>query len=259
MGLPAGSAGVTGELVPAGLAGGVAAVRARISQAQLSLVEARGLPEIRRVQQAATVAAEAARRVARLAEAESAPREIVAAANEAASEAAALRIEAQARAGEVVHEMAERGELATHGGDRRTESRSHAATLIDLGVTNSESSRWQQVAAVPVEVRRTYFDETRSAGSEVTTAGLLRYATSFSAAARTVDHAAIHAMAQRQIRKVHQGLTRLHTYRPDALVAALKPREREELASTLPKLRAWVADVEEQLAAHRPKQSKEVA
>jgi hypothetical protein len=248
-----------GELVPAGQVGGMLAVRARIFEAKQGLVAAHELPEIRRVQQAATVAEEAARRVARLAEAEAAGTEIVAAANQAANDAAALRIEAQARAGELLREMAGRGELASHGGDRRSTSRSRPSTLNELGVGKFESSRWQQVAAVPVAMREAYVDEARAAGGEVTTAGLLRYAASASAGAWTVDHIAIHAMARRQIRRVHQGLTRLHTYRPDALVAALRPRERAELTSSLPRLRAWVADVEAELAAYRPKHKEEVA
>jgi hypothetical protein len=248
------------ELVPAGQVGGMAMVLARISEAERSLVVARELPEIRRVQQAATVAEEAARRVARLAEAEGAPAEIVAAAKEAANQAAALRIEAQARAGQVLREMAGRGELAAHGGDRRSSSRSRGSTLNALGVSKFESSRWQQVAAVPVVTREAYVAEARADGGEVTAAGLLRYAASAArASASRVDHMAIHAMARRQIRKVHRGLTRLHTYRPDALVASLRPREREELSTSLPRLRAWVADVEAELAAYRPKQKEEVA
>jgi hypothetical protein len=245
------------ELVPAGQVRGIATVLAQISEAEGSLVVARELPEVRRVQQAATVAEEAARRVARLAEAEAAPAEIVAAAKEAANGAAVLRIEAQVRAGELLREMAQRGGRVRRGSPGMKSQ--PATSLDDLGVTKSESSRWQQVAAVSVEVRRAYVDEIRADGGEVTTAGLLRYAATGPARALTVDHVAIHAMARRQIRRVHQGLTRLHTYRPDALVAALRPTEREELTSTLARLRAWVTDVEAELAAYRPKRKEEVA
>jgi hypothetical protein len=236
-------------------ADGMAATIALVSDGWRSLGEARGLPEIRRVLEAAAVAEEAARRVARLAEAEPNAAAIVAAAVEAANDAAALRIEAQARAGDLLRQMASSGERDA-GGQGRIASRP-AIQLADLGITLSQSSRWQQVSAIPAETRRSYVEETKAAGGEVTTAGLLRHAAQARPSAKGIDHAAIHAMAQRQIRQVHRGLTRLHTYRPDALVAALKPKERDELTESLPRLRAWVADVEAQLAAHRPR-SREV-
>ena len=48
--------------------------------------------------------------------------------------------------------------------------------LADLGVSRSESSRWQQVAAVPPEVRAEYVEETKAAGEEISTDGLLKRA-----------------------------------------------------------------------------------
>ena len=48
--------------------------------------------------------------------------------------------------------------------------------LADLGVSRSESSRWQQVAAVPAEVRAEYVEETKAAGEEISTDGLLKHA-----------------------------------------------------------------------------------
>jgi hypothetical protein len=56
--------------------------------------------------------------LAQLAEAERRTAEIVEAANQAANDAAAVRIEAQAKAGELLREMGQRGEAADHG-DRR--------------------------------------------------------------------------------------------------------------------------------------------
>lgn len=72
----------------------------------------------------------------------------------AANEAAAIRIEAQAKADELLREMAERGQRArdSHGGDLRS---SRGQRLENNGVTNSESSCWQQVAPVPPAVRST--------------------------------------------------------------------------------------------------------
>lgn len=60
-------------------------------------------------------------------------------------------------------------------GQGRPEKRSQRATLKLLGVTKSESSRWQQVAAVPPDVRKRYVQEVEATRGEVTTAGLLRF------------------------------------------------------------------------------------
>ena len=55
-----------------------------------------------------------------------------------------VRIRAERRAGEILADMGERGERAKGGGDLRKELR--PATLSSLGVTNTESSRWQALA-----------------------------------------------------------------------------------------------------------------
>jgi len=52
-----------------------------------------------------------------------------------------VRIAAQAKTGEMLREVAERGERKQRGGDQ---AKSHGATLPERGVTKSESSRWQR-------------------------------------------------------------------------------------------------------------------
>src|SRR5215472_8733690 len=150
---------------------------ALISDARQALAEARTLPDIRRVMEAASVAADAGRRAAKLAEAHGLAADVVRDAEAAANDAAAVRIEAQAKAGELLREMKQRGELARRG-QTKQDRMSQRATfgLADLGVSRSESSRWQQVAAVPAEVRAEYVEETKAAGEEISTDGLLKHA-----------------------------------------------------------------------------------
>ncbi len=189
------------------LADGVSAAIDRVATCHAALAEAHALPDVRRVVEAATVAAVAARRVAKLAASSPTAGKLVEAANDAANDAAALRIEAQAKAGELLRAMAERGERDLGGGgDRRSRSRAATVNLAALGVTKSESSHWQQVAAIAVDVRQAYVAKTRAARGEVTTAGLLRAAAEQVVERGPVDPIAVHVEARRQIRRVYRGL-----------------------------------------------------
>ena len=181
------------RLVPPGTAdAGVSATVELIEAARRCLIDARPLPDIRRAMEMASVAKDAAQRAAKLAEAQRLAADVVEAANDAANDAAAVRNEAQAKAGALLRQMAEDGRRAGRGRPEKMspaatfsstgaepsyeEGAGPAATLADLGVSRSEASRWKQVAAIPEDVRHEYVEETKAARGEVSTAGLLRYA-----------------------------------------------------------------------------------
>lgn len=80
-------------------------------------------------------------------------RETVRQAEAVTNDATLVRIEAQAKAGDVLTEMAKTGERDSGKGGSAP-SRASTVKLQDLGVSRDESSRWQQVAAVPAQAPR---------------------------------------------------------------------------------------------------------
>jgi hypothetical protein len=235
-----------------------AATLSLIAEARRHLVEAQTLPDVRRVMEAASVAVDAAQRAAKLAEGQRLAAEVVDAASDAANDAAAIRNEAQAKAGEMLRQMAERGQRET-GGRPQKPSQAATVSLDDLGVTRSESSRWQQVAAVPAAVRQEYHHTTKTARGEVSTAGLLRYARRATGggsegqvqAAREPDgRAAKTPKEQAALRQIllgaHRELVRaaeLRKYDAWLLVDGLHRGQRRQLRSTVAALSAWLGEV----------------
>lgn len=76
------------------------------------------------------------------------------------ADAVEIRMRAEIRAGELLTEMAERGERPL---GRKKES--HVATLSDLGVSKTQSSRWQRLAGLPKENQEAAIADARRAVS----------------------------------------------------------------------------------------------
>jgi hypothetical protein len=132
---------------------------ALISEAGQMLAEARTLDDVRQIHDMA----EAARLYARKAHL----------GLEAQNSAAAISIEAQAKADEIIQAARAAGELAEQ---RPAGGSNEAPTLEDVGITLHEAADWAKVRSVSPDRRAKYVAEASGAGEEVTRAGLLRFA-----------------------------------------------------------------------------------
>lgn len=87
------------------------------------------------------------------------------------NDAAEVKIEAECKAGELLKQMAEKGERTTK---QTAAIKSHdAIRLDDLGIKPDQSSRWQKMAKVPKAVRTEYVTAMKIEG-EATSAGVLK-------------------------------------------------------------------------------------
>lgn len=174
------------EMVPVETQGTVALV----SEMRRVLAEASLLSDIRKVIEAARTAEDMHRRQIKLLEAEGLAVEAVHALEAAADELALLNLDACAKAGEIIEEMGERGELSPpHRRPKTTSKLAEPKTMAEIvGETlRSEDDTqdrmdarafkqvdtWRKIAQVPPEVRSTYV---RTNSGRATVAGLLRFA-----------------------------------------------------------------------------------
>ena len=153
-------------------------------------------------------------------------------------------------------EMSQRATFTDSGGEKRS--------LRDLGVSRSESSRWQQVAAIPPEVRSRYVEETKAAKGEVSTAGLLRYIKDVAPErdegelAEAMPSRAWDSPRVRRQRELYHAMRAVATF-PPALACDLDSDEsHERFTQAARRLRAWLGDLAAELRSVAPTTSAEL-
>jgi hypothetical protein len=91
-----------------------------------------------------------------------------------------IKVRAERRCGELLRVTAESGQRATAAGNVNQHtprvSNDTTPTLADMGLTRDESSRYQQLAAMPAEHFETAVATAKATAGEVTTAFMLREA-----------------------------------------------------------------------------------
>lgn len=87
-----------------------------------------------------------------------------------------IKVRAERKAGELLGQMKDRGELTPHGGDRKSESRSDTTNLNSIGVSADQSSRWQSLASMSDEHFEAAVATAKDTAGQVTTAFMLREA-----------------------------------------------------------------------------------
>lgn len=94
------------------------------------------------------------------------------------NQAAELKLCCERRAGQIL------AETPLQGGDRRSENGNHRATLEDMGISRSQSSRWQREGSLPEEDFVRYVQQSNEEGRELTANGLLHLARAYADATR---------------------------------------------------------------------------
>jgi N6-adenosine-specific RNA methylase IME4 len=90
-----------------------------------------------------------------------------------AKEAAEIRLRAERKAGQILRQMAERGERAGRGGDDNHRAMLQTATLPDLGIERTQSHRWQEIGVIAEPLFEAYIAEAHAKEThEMTTSGL---------------------------------------------------------------------------------------
>jgi hypothetical protein len=91
-----------------------------------------------------------------------------------------IKVRAERKAGELLRDSAARGERFPAGGPRAKQVESHAetrpATLEEIGISNTQSSRWQQLASMSEDHFEAAVATAKESAGQVTTAFMLREA-----------------------------------------------------------------------------------
>ena len=143
-----------------------------------------------------------------------------------------VRLRAERRCGELLKDMKASGERQAQGGDRRGESNSHAASLIDIGISYTQSSRFQQLADIPERD----FEAALSEPVKQSTASLIRQSRPVEREPQ-VDPKALYLWGR--LRDFERELL---GHRPSGLIVNMTPAMRDDVRRLTPMVIAYLED-----------------
>ncbi len=138
--------------------------------------------------------------------------------NELIEKATEIRVRAQRKAGEMLKRAADEGQRATKSfGGANISTVSSAATPIpvtldQIGITRDQSSRYQQLAAMPDDHFETAVATAKATAGEVTTAFMLREAAKAKPAGQPMKGKKAEEMKQELKEAKQRGVSMLMTY-----------------------------------------------
>jgi N6-adenosine-specific RNA methylase IME4 len=134
----------------------------KLDTAQRALAEARTLPDVKQIRDTAAALQQYAKQQAYSLEIQ--------------NQAAEIKLRAERKAGELLRAM-EKAKGASKPGTQRGTTRLHdetaSPTLADLGISKSQSHRWQLEASLPETVFETYVADGKTTGRELSSRAVL--------------------------------------------------------------------------------------
>jgi N6-adenosine-specific RNA methylase IME4 len=92
------------------------------------------------------------------------------------NDAAVIKIRCERRLGELLGEVERKQGMRTDLTSRHDDAKSYKETLKENNLTEPTARRWQLEASVPEDILEQHIEQTRKAGGEVTTVGLIKVA-----------------------------------------------------------------------------------
>jgi SAM-dependent methyltransferase len=129
---------------------------AQLDVARQALIHARSLPEVKLIRDKTAVIQQFYKQQRYSLEAQNA--------------AADVKLRAERKAGALLAEM------QLHGGDRKSSFHDESLKLADMGISQGESHRWQQEAALPEALFEAYVTQTRQGNKELTSKAVYQLA-----------------------------------------------------------------------------------
>jgi hypothetical protein len=120
-------------------------------------------------------------------------------------------------------------DMPMHGGDRKSESRSHDVTLNALGINRMASHRWQTMAAVPEEIYQQLVDQAEVIDAEVTSAAFYKLGRDYTA----------HKEDKELKTRDGAAPVRLHHCDADTLLNSIEPQSVDLLLTDPPYSTEW--------------------